>query len=65
MPIPAPGSTTISTEDEELNTARQMVDMSLPLSHPCIGEAGRDVDELLGDRNPGKRDDVGRYGAPT
>jgi hypothetical protein len=39
--------------------------MSAPLSHPCIGELGLDVDELQGGQNPGKRDDIGRHGAPT
>ena len=39
-----------------------MVDTSFPLSHPGIGEMGRDADELPGGRNPGKRNDVGRMG---
>ena len=53
------GPTAISTEEQELNTATN-ADMSFPLSHPCIGEVGRDADEPSGDRNPGKRDYVGR-----
>jgi len=37
-----------------------------PLSHPCMGEVGRDSDELPGDRDPGKQAYVGRrHGAPT
>jgi hypothetical protein len=46
-----------------LNTG--LVDMSAPLSHPCIGRAGHGCDELQGRQNPGRRDDVGRHGAPT
>jgi len=42
-----------------------MVDTSFPLSHPGIGEMGRDADELPGGRNPGKRNDVGRHGSPA
>jgi len=62
---PAPGLTVISTEEQELKRL-PMVDMSFCLSHPCIGEVGRDADELSGDRNPGKRDYVGRrHGAST
>jgi|SRR5258707_11967280 hypothetical protein len=61
---PALGPTTISKEDNELS-ARRMVDMSFLLPHPGFGEVGRDADELSGRRNPRKRDDVGRHGAPT
>ncbi len=60
---PALGPMTISTAGKELNTAT--LDMRFPLSHPRIGEVGRDADELSGSRNPRKRDDVGRHGAPT
>jgi hypothetical protein len=58
------GPTTISKEDNELSPTR-MVDMSFLLPHPGFGEVGRDADELSGRRNPRKRDDVGRHGAPT
>ena len=50
-------------EGKKLNTATP--DMGFPLSHPGIGEVGRDADQLSGGRKPRKRDDAGRHGAPT
>jgi hypothetical protein len=58
------GPMAISTADNELKR-QQMVDMSFLLSRPGIGEVRQDADELSGDRNRCKGDDVGRHGAPT
>jgi hypothetical protein len=63
-PFPRWGKWTISMEDKKAEQAR-VVDMSFPLSHPCIGEVGQDADELPEGRNPDRRDHVGRHGAPT